>query len=1413
LDQTSNSEIVKKEVSEAIAKGYTDEQIVQALQSSGVGPNVIKDYISLGHSEEAAIVQFVEQARMQKYTRQQIEIALQQHGTTQKLIDRVLGPKKKPVPFYRKPWVFWLGIVIVILGIVLAIPNFVDIEEILSVATGTDDGDIGVSETEEGSSSSSTTSSSDDDESSSSSAGGEVNCGDGECAIGESCVFDCGGCKKDSECESYGDYECSSGAECVKARSSSGGGSSGGSSGDSSDGGSGGSSGSSDTVAGVEETECELDSDCDEGYVCDSDLMCQVSLCNDGFDNDGDYTYDYYGACDEDSDGTVDIMCGDDQDCMNDCENSGAYYSGDKECVSLNDNSELATCSDLIDNDDNGYIDYTGGCDATGDNEIDYTCGCYDLKKSQFKSYGDVNTTCANQLQYLCVDSDKVIIESVKQIVDEESNKTVNETVFDTCEDLGGIWFGMDDQCVDLSSHSEGTPDLSITAVEQVSLNFKGMTTRFVVTGENLYLGTVPEAYVNVSVDIDGEEKNCIKSNKLFAYESAEYACSFDFVKKEYGDTLEIELTAVIDPENLEEELSEENNEWTESYSFTYCNDDSYCSEGSECLQDEKVCSVVDQGSAASVSYGDTCTSNSQCSGESECVKGVCSPCWDIQPIISTLGEIDSNPYLMSRINSEDVPQILFDGIQASKSYLSYIDYASTSWDTEIVFVDDNYTKVRLVDFVVDQNDDLHVAYGDREGYLVYARYDSNSKTWENYEVDSIYPQEGVSIVENGEAVYIYYGFEESLDHYNLKEAMLSDIDGDGVLNPANEWTITESIVDTQMNIYSFDANVNAEGIIYVALTGEQDYLYSYENGEWNSEENDFGIYHNTLLFDSLGNPVVLGGAYTLDYSYIDPDTDEWVSETIDADGGVGKMVIDSGLVHASYRYGDNDDIGYAIKNTDKEWNTFSLGDMEGEQNYHDIAVDSNGMVSIFYIDEYESSVMVARNSCPLVEESQCSETEQTNCGPYTCNDQNICQSYCDEEDEVYCQEGYNCVMEMCLEETDSFGQSCETQEECGEGYNCNSEANICVQDCSSSECLTGFSCTESFECYPSTCATTDSANKFIKGSDYGVTGNGNLDERTDWCRSNDDGTTTLVEYFCAYGKRSTYSTITCEDLGQGFACQDGACLKVVDCSENGDTDCVKTGYLCASSTSTCEASCEDDLDEATTECQEGYTCYLEECVETTCEDDCGSYACDEDSHVCETTCSTNDECKKGATCLDSLCYSCTDSDDKDIYTKGIASGSDGTVYQEEVEDYCTDDTVTEYYCKKSEGVFYLSTKDTTCAGGCEDGECVSQDAPYSEVVACDTASDCTDTENAVCVSGLCYSAPCGDGLDNDGDTFIDFEQDGTGDPDCESLTGLSESSNRGDAKYGAASIDGREPWFISQLFNQLALLFLQMFT
>ncbi len=149
--------------------------------------------------------------------------------------------------------------------------------------------------------------------------------------------------------------------------------------------------------------ECDDDDvACAEGYACSGGVLCRL-------DNDGD--------------GIADVE---------------EVEEVEEEVVEIEEVTEI--CANSIDDDANGEIDQTGGCDTNNDGIIDYICGCgiYNKKTktfSGFRGYGS-NTACPSSTQYACMEISTSKYEGL------------------TCgvgEDIDGVYYKPDTACMSSS--------------------------------------------------------------------------------------------------------------------------------------------------------------------------------------------------------------------------------------------------------------------------------------------------------------------------------------------------------------------------------------------------------------------------------------------------------------------------------------------------------------------------------------------------------------------------------------------------------------------------------------------------------------------------------------------------------------------------------------------------------------------------------------------------------------------------------------------------------------------------------------------------------------------------------------------------------------------------------------------------
>jgi len=406
--------------------------------------------------------------RAQGYSDEQIREALSQKGVDAATVSRLLRQvsfSQENRPFYKRFW-FLIPIGVVVLFLLLVLVFLVTEEEKELLEDGYEEGEGEVVEEAEGGTSVSSSecdydidcgegydcqrgdcvrlSSAQQDE-----EDAIVECGDGDCSEGEECALDCG-CGEDEDCEVYGDYGCSEINECYALGGGAG----------VWDTAASGSSGTADTGGDAGVISSCVEADCTAlGYVCDSSTDACYTSCTYGGDS-GEcttgYACDNTSLCSSDSDGdgvadsdeipyaSVTICDGSDEDCDTG-EVCSSFVCYEPEC------------SDAIDNDGDGNIDYLGleGCDVDGDSSFDYTCGCFDGATGGFSSYGD----CSSSDLITCVESTGCATgETYGCFSGDEGSYLIASSEAVSCSDLGGTYITVndaDDGCESGSDDSE----------------------------------------------------------------------------------------------------------------------------------------------------------------------------------------------------------------------------------------------------------------------------------------------------------------------------------------------------------------------------------------------------------------------------------------------------------------------------------------------------------------------------------------------------------------------------------------------------------------------------------------------------------------------------------------------------------------------------------------------------------------------------------------------------------------------------------------------------------------------------------------------------------------------------------------------------------------------------------------------
>jgi len=199
-------------------------------------------------------------------------------------------------------------------------------------------------------------------------------------------------------------------------------------------------------------------------------------------------------------------------------------------------------------------------------------------------------------------------------------------------------------------------------------------------------------------------------------------------------------------------------------------------------------------------------------------------------------------------------------------------------------------------------------------------------------------------------------------------------------------------------------------------------------------------------------------------------------------------------------------------------------------------------------------------------------------------------------------------------------------------------------------------------------CSETDDGidylNQGITTTSYGAI--------TDWCNGSNVG---VIEYHCTDYGSSVMERICANYYGDGYICQDGACIYTYNCTDSDDgLNIVERG--------------------TTVNFTDSETDY---CSDT---DTLIEYTCGVMGHIDYNpiTCPA-----PNSTCYLGECVGCTDSDGGQVFhVKG--STSNGTFFG---NDYCLDsDTVMEYYCV-GEHVGWMPEDCTAPNSTCFDGECI----------------------------------------------------------------------------------------------------------
>ncbi len=231
-------------------------------------------------------------------------------------------------------------------------------------------------------------------------------------------------------------------------------------------------------------------------------------------------------------------------------------------------------------------------------------------------------------------------------------------------------------------------------------------------------------------------------------------------------------------------------------------------------------------------------------------------------------------------------------------------------------------------------------------------------------------------------------------------------------------------------------------------------------------------------------------------------------------------------------------------------------------------------------------------------------------------------------------------------------------------------------------------------------------------------------------------------------------------------------------CNDSDGRDIYKEGFVtfgsnrfadhCLNITTLEENFCNDNLaDSQNVDCSSGYQCYFGKCVlknRVTCVSNSnsdlyikgsvevnGKISADECTgmkNVRKYTCNGNEaasaifECPNKSNCVDGKCIRkevlCTDSDGYNISSFGKVTVDDNSGFLEVLEDKCTNNILTEYYCNGNMSAYDLVNCPTLTH--CTNGYCI----PDLNSTGCTDSDGITrEIAGSVVVSGIFYQDNC----------------------------------------------------------------------
>jgi len=364
---------------------------------------------------------------------------------------------------------------------------------------------------------------------------------------------------------------------------------------------------------------CVNDSDCTSGYACTNGACKKKSSSSSG------------GSSSSSSGGSG---TSDDENLEDD---SSDERSGTSSVVET-------LCADTLDNNEDGTVDSTGGCDVDADQALDYVCGCYIVSTEAFTSYEDCSETDSNSCgavlctvtstsqtteNYGCknLDSSEILASVACSILDSgvgneyysaDSDCQEGEVCTDDEECVGNLSCSNDANFLricEIDSDSDGWVDSEEKALQD-----------FCNSGEDVECenNQCNDAFLCVECDessdcASGEVCDsdvCVSCESGTAY-SSESICEIDSDGDGWVDSEEIELQDFC---NSGEDAECENNQCNDAFLCVECDESSDCASGEVC--DSDVC--VEETESAPYADVTLCEEDTDCARDETCISFVC---------------------------------------------------------------------------------------------------------------------------------------------------------------------------------------------------------------------------------------------------------------------------------------------------------------------------------------------------------------------------------------------------------------------------------------------------------------------------------------------------------------------------------------------------------------------------------------------------------------------------------------------------------------------------------------------------------------------------------------------------------------------------------------------------------------------